>query len=360
MNSEFHKIDLNRIRYSIVWEDYQSFYNGLRPAFEDELIIITSAGCNVLNALLKNPKKIHAVDINPYQNKLLEFKLNIYKNADYEVYSILLGLNKEKTCTEAFEEVRNIFNKEEQEAWASFFEQNTEGLLSSGQLERYIHQFYFTLNKIEAKLLDEIFESNSVQEQVDKFEYLIKNTGFESKFKLHFDDAQLSKGRDPRLFKYAEESGGTAFYNRLVKHVYTTILKNNFYMYFFFYGLKGINKNILPPCYKEENFNSIKNNSETIEMHTMDVIDYIEKNSSTSFSKASLSNIFEYTSTEEFEIAINTIKEKSSIKTLMFWNLLHEQGNTKAIEMYVNKELSSTISNTESCFYFKNVRVLNF
>ena len=94
MKSEFKKIELDRIRYSIVWEDYNSMYNALDITNEDTLLIISSAGCNVLNALLKNPFKILAVDINPFQNKLLRLKINLIKYSDYDTYSKILGLKK--------------------------------------------------------------------------------------------------------------------------------------------------------------------------------------------------------------------------------------------------------------------------
>jgi S-adenosylmethionine-diacylglycerol 3-amino-3-carboxypropyl transferase len=45
----------------------------LTPA--DTLLVITSAGCNVLDYALTGPKRIHAVDANPRQTALLELKL---------------------------------------------------------------------------------------------------------------------------------------------------------------------------------------------------------------------------------------------------------------------------------------------
>jgi S-adenosylmethionine-diacylglycerol 3-amino-3-carboxypropyl transferase len=359
MKSEFHNIELNRIRYSIVWEDYNSLYTGLNIDENDELLIITSAGCSVLNACLKFPERIIAVDINPHQNKLLEFKLQLYKYSNYETLASILGLNKKTNALEAFESVKDFYCKEEYESWKLYFTENPEGLLSSGQLEKYIHQFYNTLSEIEKKYLLEIFESNSIESQQKLFAKLTEQTDFEQKFKIHFDDAQLSKGRDPKLFKYADENGGIAFYNRLYQHINNTLLKDNFYMRFFFFGIDGIEERILPPCYRKENFHVIKNNTNLIEIHTMDVMDYIENYNTTEINKASLSNIFEYTSTGDFEQSIARIKSKSKIKKLLFWNLLHEQGISKPSLHYINKNISTKISSTEACFYFKNVRLLN-
>ncbi len=360
MKSEFHQIELNRIRYSIVWEDYQSFYAGLDIHRDDELLIITSAGCNVLNAVLKLPKRITAIDINPYQNKLLDFKIQLYKYSDYDTLATLLGIRKNKTCLEAFENVKDLFVKEDYLAWKEFFGKHPDGLLSSGQLEKYITSFYPSLNEAEQVQIRKLFNANNLKEQSLIFTELINNTTFEVKFKKHFDDEQLSKGRDPRLFKYADENGGVAFYNRFVNYTKKELLKNNFYLNFFFFGITGIDESILPPCYRLENFHIIKNNCDLIEMHTSDVVEYIELDEAKSITKTSLSNIFEYTSTGDFEQAIASIKHHTQINTLLFWNLLHEQGISKPSIYYINSQKSEQISQKESCFYFKNVRVLNF
>lgn len=359
MDSEFRNIELNKIRYSIVWEDYQSLYQGLEIKASDELLIITSAGCNVLNALLKSPKKIIAIDINPYQNKLLRFKLQLYKHSDFETMSVLLGIDKTTSCIDAFNRVKEFFTDEECKAWERYFIENPDGLLTNGHLEKYIHRFYSTLNENEQEYIDKLFQSTNLNDHHKIFNDLITTTSFENKFKEYFSDEQLSKGRDPKLFKYADENGGNAFYQRLCNYVQKRLLKDNFYMYFFFYGLKNIDPNILPPCYRAENFESIKINLDNIEIQTADVIDYIEDNISQKINKTSLSNIFEYTSTEEFEETIQKIKSKSSIETILFWNLLHEQSIIPPSKHLINTNKSEAISQSESCFYFKNVRVLN-
>lgn len=342
-----------------MWEDYKSLYEGLTIQYNDQLLIITSAGCNVLNSLLKLPERIVAIDLNPYQNKLLEFKLQLYKYSDYETLSVLLGIKKTKSIDECLEQVKNLFSSEEYQAWVDFFKQHPEGLLCSGQLENYINNFYYQLDEQEQIHLHNMFKTEHLEEQKEIFQLLLSSTKFEIKFKEYFDDAHLSKGRDPKLFKYADENGGIAFYNRLVAHVNKSLLKDNFYIYFFFFGLKEIDEQLLPPCYRKENFHIIKNNTDIIEIHTGDVMEYIEKNKDFSINKASLSNIFEYTSTGVFEQSVASIKKNSKIKEFIFWNLLHEQGISKPSRFYVNQKVSHRISETESCFYFKNVRVLN-
>ena len=56
MNSEFYNVALNRLRYSLVWEDSQTLYEALAIGPTDNVLVITSAGCNALNALLQHPQ----------------------------------------------------------------------------------------------------------------------------------------------------------------------------------------------------------------------------------------------------------------------------------------------------------------
>lgn len=359
MNSEFHKIELDRIRYSIVWEDYQSLYEGINITSDDALLIITSAGCNVLNALLKNPKHIYAVDLNAYQNKLLSFKLNVFRNSNYEILSTLLGIQNNTTCLEALELCKEILDEKEYADWKDFFTKHPKGLLCSGQLEQYIHSFFYQLDAQEQELLARVFDSKNISEQIENFNKLVRESKFESKFKVHFNNENLSKGRDPKLFKYADEKGDSAFYNRLYNYAQHHLLQDSFYMRFFFYGLNGMKNELLPPCYRIENFEAIKNNLHKVSLHTDDAVDFIKSNNNNGINKASLSNIFEYTSVEDFELSVKELKENSSVQSILFWNLLHEQALSLPSYHYLDVKKSHEITHTESCFYFKNVRVLN-
>ena len=61
----------------------------LRP--DDTLLVITSAGCNVLDYALAGPRRIHAVDANPRQTALLELKLAGIRRLDFDDFFALFG-----------------------------------------------------------------------------------------------------------------------------------------------------------------------------------------------------------------------------------------------------------------------------
>ena len=57
----------------------------------DRMLVITSAGCNVLDYALAGPAAIHAVDANPRQNALLELKLAGIRRLDFDDFFRLFG-----------------------------------------------------------------------------------------------------------------------------------------------------------------------------------------------------------------------------------------------------------------------------
>ncbi|KAI0828719.1 hypothetical protein BC628DRAFT_1417700 [Trametes gibbosa] len=67
--------------YAFAWEDPAEDQRLLGIGPDDVVFAITSAGDNVLAYALQRPKSIHAVDLNPAQNHLLELKLAAFAAA---------------------------------------------------------------------------------------------------------------------------------------------------------------------------------------------------------------------------------------------------------------------------------------
>ncbi|KAJ6088746.1 hypothetical protein N7486_010007 [Penicillium sp. IBT 16267x] len=65
----------NEYIYAFTWEDPRVDHRLLNIGPDDVILAITSAGDNILDYLQKNPRRVHAVDLNPNQNHLLELKV---------------------------------------------------------------------------------------------------------------------------------------------------------------------------------------------------------------------------------------------------------------------------------------------
>lgn len=80
--------------YAFTWEDTRVDERILKLTSEDVVLAITSAGDNILSYALQSPARIHAVDLNPTQNHLLELKVAAYSALPYEDFWKIFGDGK--------------------------------------------------------------------------------------------------------------------------------------------------------------------------------------------------------------------------------------------------------------------------
>lgn len=77
--------------YAFTWEDSRVDNRLLKLGSDDVVLAITSAGDNILSYALSSPARIHAVDLNPNQNHLLELKVAAYSALPYADFWKLFG-----------------------------------------------------------------------------------------------------------------------------------------------------------------------------------------------------------------------------------------------------------------------------
>lgn len=80
--------------YAFTWEDPRVDHRLLNIQRDDVILAITSAGDNILDYLQKSPRRVHAVDLNPNQNHLLELKVAGYMSLGYRDFWKIFGEGK--------------------------------------------------------------------------------------------------------------------------------------------------------------------------------------------------------------------------------------------------------------------------
>ncbi|KAI9788560.1 MAG: hypothetical protein M1816_006809 [Peltula sp. TS41687] len=86
-----HKRFNNEYIYAFTWEDVRTDIRLLKIREEDVILAITSAGDNILAYALEGPRRIHAVDLNPAQNHLLELKVASFAALDHDDVWAMFG-----------------------------------------------------------------------------------------------------------------------------------------------------------------------------------------------------------------------------------------------------------------------------
>lgn len=90
-NRFFQLVHRHQLVYNTCWEDPRLDRAALKLGPGDRMLVITSAGCNVLDYALAGAGKIHAVDVNPRQNALLELKLTGIRHLAFEDFFAMFG-----------------------------------------------------------------------------------------------------------------------------------------------------------------------------------------------------------------------------------------------------------------------------
>ena len=87
----FQRVHGRHLVYNQCWEDPRLDREALDLTADDHVVLITSAGCNALDYALCGPAGVHAVDMNPRQNALLELKLAGIRTLEHDDFFALFG-----------------------------------------------------------------------------------------------------------------------------------------------------------------------------------------------------------------------------------------------------------------------------
>jgi S-adenosylmethionine-diacylglycerol 3-amino-3-carboxypropyl transferase len=101
----FDAIYARSLVYNTCWEDPAVDRQALDLSADDRMLVITSAGCNVLDYALAGPRRIFAVDANPRQTALLELKLAAIRRLDFADFFALFGAGHHPAFRELYNDV---------------------------------------------------------------------------------------------------------------------------------------------------------------------------------------------------------------------------------------------------------------
>lgn len=174
LNSLFFRwVHGNHLVYNTCWEDPRLDHEALRLRADDEVLVITSAGCNALDYALAGPRRVYAVDMNYRQNALLELKLAGARALGFEEYFELLGRGRCHDFAALYgKQLRPLLSASAQGFWdknAHFFDGDGKrpGMYfhgTAGWLARAMN-FYLDKRSGLRQGVDAILSAKSVEEQ---------------------------------------------------------------------------------------------------------------------------------------------------------------------------------------------------
>ncbi len=307
----------NSIAYSSSNEDSYSELKALNITENDSIVCVTASGDRVINLLLKKPKKMVAIDLNPFQNYLLELKLAGIKHLSYDDFLEFLGVKNSDRRLLLYDQLKQSLSEEAKAFWDKGGRTTvSRGVIYQGNLERFLWCFAIMMRLFRSNKVKKIFSFNSIEQQRKFFDTEWNNTSWKIITRLLFSKL-LCKNvlKDPGFYHYVPGNVQVHEYlrNKVNHTLRNHLAKDNFYAALFLYG-KYLDGMALPQYLEEDNFNFLKENISAFDIDI--VLEPLEKYFRTvpkeSVDKFSLSDVSAFLDEESYKNLLESVHAAGS------------------------------------------------
>ncbi len=285
----FNQIHGKKLIYNTCWEDPRCDRELLKLDNDTKLVMITSAGDNLLDYLLDEPAEIHSVDMNFRQNALLELKRSMLEFGDYETLFQFFGEGNHTKAKSYYEEnLRNKLPDYAQKYWDehihyfqgkgkrnSFYYRG-----ASGALAYLCRRYLYTSKKIKQNL-EHFMASNDLKQQESYYTILeekIFNPFISMLLNNHFTMylAGVPKAQQA-LIQESYAGGNVAYIRESFRNVFTQLdIGDN---YFYQVYLKGFyTQECCPEYLKRENFTRLQKQQSKARTYTTTLSGFLKEN----------------------------------------------------------------------------------
>jgi len=168
--------------YNTCWEDPRLDREALQLGPTDNVMVITSAGCNALDYALTEPNHVYAVDMNPRQNALLELKLAGIRQLEFETYFDMFGRGGMKNVHDVYaRQLRpdlSEWSRQYWDRWIKFFDvgrrRNFYFRGTSGSFAWLMNVYIDRIVQLRPHI-DELLDAGSVDEQRDIYDNKVRD-----------------------------------------------------------------------------------------------------------------------------------------------------------------------------------------
>lgn len=284
----FNLVHRHNLVYNTCWEDPRLDRVALELGPDDNLLMITSAGCNALDYALCGPKHIYAVDMNPRQNALLELKMAGIKKLDFETFFSLFGKGRLNDFRSAYHDtLRESLSPISRAYWdrhtdyfdgsgwrPTFYFHGTSGLFA-----RLINFYIDRVAKVR-DAVTAIFAANTVDEQRHIYDSWLRDAFWKRFIRWAVGrDTTLSLLGVPRPQRQQVEKdyvGGIAkFIEDSIESVFACLpIGDNYFWRVYVHG--EYTRECCPEYLKQENFEKLKGGLvDHVSAHTCSVLDFL-------------------------------------------------------------------------------------
>lgn len=284
----FKSVHGNNLVYNTCWEDPRLDRVALEFTPDDNVLVITSAGCNALDYVLAGPKHVNAVDMNPRQNALLDLKISAIRNLPYESIFKMFGEGRLPEAADVYRStLRSDLPEWSQQFWdkkikwfdnprKSFYYRGT-----SGAFARMVKIYNERIVRVKP-LLTELLNADTVEQQRKIYDSELREkfwTGL-MKFTMNRDTTMSMLGvpkAQRRQIENQYPGGLVKFIQDCMESVFAELpMKDNYFWRVYMTG--QYTPECCPEYLKPDNIQKLKDGLlDNVSTHTDSVQGFLEK-----------------------------------------------------------------------------------
>lgn len=288
----FQTVHGNNLVYNTCWEDPRLDRKALEFGSEDNVLVITSAGCNALDYVLAGPNHVYAVDMNPRQNALLDLKISGIKNLGFDDFFKMFGEGRLPGVKSIYQDkLRSDLPAWSQQFWdkkIKWFDNRRKTFYfrgTSGAFARMVKAYTDRVIRVRPHL-NELLECKTIPAQREIYEEHLKEKFWSSimKFAMNRDTTMSMLGvpkAQRRQIETQYPGGLVKFIQDCVESVFAELpIHDNYFWRVYLNGL--YTRECCPEYLKEENFNALKGGLiDKVTTNTDSVQGFLEKHDGT-------------------------------------------------------------------------------
>ena len=284
----FNFVHQNNLVYNTCWEDPRLDRVAMELGPTDNVLVITSAGCNALDYALTAPESVHAVDMNPRQNALLELKIAGIRNLEFEDFFSMFGrgchANIEHLYQTALRSSLSPWSRNYWDKHVKVFDRRKSFYFfgTSGRFARFLNFYVDRIVRVRP-WLDQILDADSVDVQREIYDGYVRDRFWTRPLNFAMGrDATLSMVGVPRAQRQQVdkhyEGGIVKFVQDCVESVFARLpIIDNYFWRVYLTG--EYTSSCCPEYLKAENFQSLKQGLvDRIHVHTNSVEGFLRQN----------------------------------------------------------------------------------
>ena len=352
------------LRYSQVWEDHRLLEEGLAVGADDDVLSIASAGDNALALLLQGPRSVTAIDLNPAQMALVELKVAAIRRLSHAEMVALLGVREGPDRLGLYERLRGELSAASRAFLDGFRGEIAAGIVRAGKLDRWIAGFHrdHLAARVAPGTIERFMDLDDPAEQARQFDGIFGAPWARAAYLAHFGrESHARRGRDAAQIRFVGEDFDVGEWGlRSFRRACTELpLRGNFYMGRFV-GAPPEPLEAGPPYLRPASFERLRGLVDRLRLVTTGLDDHIAAAAPGAYSKANLSNLFEYFSEDETAATLGALAAKMRPGgRIAYWNLYVPRSSPASLRHRLRPlaELSESLWRRDRSWFYRAFHV---